>query len=348
MPALTLRARKILHAVVSEYLQTGEAVGSRTVTRRHGIDLSAATVRNVMADLAELGLLDQPHTSAGRVPTEAGLRFFIDSLLTVRSLSPKEKEAIRERYGDLRDFEELLQQTSRLLSEITTHAGLVMLPSPERERFRQLEFVPLKNRQVLCVMVTSSGRIDNKLFSAEFALEPGRLERIHNYLNQLLGGLTLDEMRRRVVDELGQEKNRYDDLVAEALRLGHAALGADDRAGAEVIVSGKANLLDPAQPGGPDQVQRTRDLLQALEDKELLVRLLDRTLRAERVQVFLGAETASAALAASSVVATPYGPEDQPLGAIAVIGPKRMNYGKVMSIVDFTADLVTRLIEGGE
>lgn len=346
MSGLTLRSKKILQAVVSEYLQTGEAVGSRTVTRRHAIDLSAATVRNVMADLEELGLLVQPHTSAGRVPTPAGLRFFIDSLLKVRTLSPKEKELIRERYGDdTKDFEAVMQSTSRALSEITRHAGIVLAPTPARERFQHIEFVPLKNGSALCILVTTDGRIENKLIDFAEDLSTPRLERIHNYLNSLLSGLTLDETRQLVVKEMGSEKNQYDQLVAQALRMGDRALGTAQR-GAEVIVSGGANLLDAAQAQDPEQFERTRALLQALEDKDVLVKLLDRTLNGQGIQVFLGAETATDAFGDASVVAMPYGPEERPLGAIAVIGPMRMNYGKVMSVVDFTADLVTELITG--
>ena len=348
MSDLNMRARKILHAVIAEYLQTGEAVGSRTITRRHGIDLSAATVRNVMADLEDIGLLDQPHTSAGRLPTSAGLRFFIDSLLKVRSLSAKEKQQIQELYGgETPSVEEIWQTTSKVLSEITHHAGLVLMPSVERQRFQHIEFVPLKDGRVLGVLVTTGGTIENKLFTVELDIDEGQLERIHNYLDSLLGGLTLDEVRERVVSEMGVEKNRYDTMVSSALKLSHAAL-VEGHSSTNVIVSGKANLLDTEHAGDQQELERMRDLLQALEDKELLVRLLDRAVRGQGIQVVLGAETASDALEGSSIVATPYGPEDRPLGAIAVVGPRRMNYGKVISIVDFTATLVTRLVDGGE
>jgi heat-inducible transcriptional repressor len=337
------RARKILYAIVSEYLHTGEAVGSRTVTRRHGIDLSPATVRNVMADLEEMGMLEQPHTSAGRVPTETGLRFFIDSLLKVRSLSPKEKDEIRERYGNALDFDELLQRTSRVLSDITHYAGLVLVPNPARQKLRQIEFLPLSNGRFLCILVTAEGRIENKLVQVDVPIDVGQLERIHNYLNQLLEGLTIDQVRDRVLRELGEEKNRYDAMVAQALRLSHAALERTE-ASANVIVSGAPNLLDPARAGEPENLARMRALLQALEEKELLVGLLDRTMASDRIQVFLGAETAFDALGDTAVVVAPYGPGERPVGAIAVIGPTRMNYGKVMSVVDFTADLVSEMI----
>lgn len=341
---LNRRARKILHAVVSEYLHSGEAVGSRTVTRRHSIGLSPASVRNVMADLEELGLLEQPHTSAGRVPTESGLRFFIDALLKVRGLSSAEKLEIRSRTGvDKLDIDEVVQRTSRMLSEITPHVGLVLAPRLEYERFRHIEFVPLRDGRFLCVLVGQNGRIENRAIEVDFDIDKDRLERVHNYLDELLAGLTLDEMRERVLAELGREKNAYDELVSKALRLGEAVLSKTGK-GEDLIVSGSANLL--GQLSGEEQLARMRDLLQALEDKEVVVRLLDKAMKSSGIQVFLGAETAHAALEDSSMVVTSYGPEDHAIGAIAVIGPMRMNYGKVMSIVDFTADLVSRLAAG--
>lgn len=341
---LNNRARKILQAVVGEYLNTGDAVGSRRVTRRHGIDLSPATVRNVMADLEEMGLLEQPHTSAGRVPTGSGLRFFIDSLLRVRGLTTKEKDAIRGMVGaGTADFDEIMQRTSRVLSDITRYAGVVLSPNPARQRLRHIEFVRLGPGRYLCILVTTDGLIENKLVLSDIALDGRQLESIHSYLGQLLEGLTLEEVRERVLEELGKEKNQYDELVAAALRMSVRALDGTATT-ADVIVSGKANLIDSADAGDEDKISRMRSLLHALEEKEIIVRLLDQASSAERIQVFLGAESDHAALGDSSVVAVPYGPEAEPVGAIAVIGPTRMNYGKVMSIVEFTADLVSELL----
>jgi heat-inducible transcriptional repressor len=317
-------------------------VGSRTVTRRHDIGLSPATVRNVMADLEELGLLEQRHTSAGRVPTETGLRFFIDSLLKLRGLSPREKDEIRARVA-AGSPGEVLQRASRLLAEITQHAAIVVAPDPHFDRFGHIEFVPLRGGKLLSILVTTDGRIENKLITADAPIEDARLERVHNYLNGLLSGMTLEEVRDRVLRELGEDKNRYDEEVAAALRLGQAVFGGGERT-ADVVITGQANLLDTAVTVDRARVDRMRDLLRTLEDKELLVRLLERTRTADGLHVFLGAETAHAALAESSVVAMSYGPEERPIGAIAVIGPMRMNYGKVMSVVDFTADVVSQLL----
>ena len=288
---LSRRAQKILHAVVTEYLSVGDAVGSRTVTRRHDLGLSPATVRNVMADLEELGLLEQRHTSAGRVPTTSGLRIFIDSLLKVRGLTPREREEIRERVV-APSPDEVMQRASRLLSDLTHHAAVILAPDPDEARLERIEFLPLRDGKLIAVLVTTDGRIENRLLVED--IESNRLERIHNYLNDLLAGMTLDEVRDRVIKELGEDKNKYDEAVAAALRLGHAVFVKQPERSADVVIAGQANLLDDVQP---DQI---RDLLRTLEDKETLIRLLDRTRTADGLQVFLGTETAMQALSNSS------------------------------------------------
>ena len=234
MADINHRSRKILHAVVSEYLSTGEAVGSRRVTRRHGIDLSPATVRNVMSDLEEAGLLEQPHTSAGRVPTSTGLRFFIDSLLKVRGLTSKEKDKIRLQCGvgqSTGDFDRIIQGTSKMLSEITQYAGIVLAPNPAQDLLQHIEFMPMSGGNVLAILVTESGQIINKLIKTSSGLERPLLDNIHNYLLELLGGLSLRDVRKRVLDEMGREKNQYDRMVSSALELSHAALATVDDGG---------------------------------------------------------------------------------------------------------------------
>jgi heat-inducible transcriptional repressor len=255
-----------------------------------------------------------------------------------------------------------VQNASRLLSDLTHHAAVILAPDPDQQRLERIEFVPLRDGKLIAVLVTTDGRIENRLVLDEPELEragsvagrgpemerpglvPGRgvdanrLDRIHNYLNELLAGMTLDEVRERVTRELGEDKNKYDEAVASALRLGHAVFVSPPERAQPVVVSGQANLLDDVQP------EQIRELLRTLEDKQTLVRLLDRTRHAEGLQVFLGAETAMQALAGSSVVAVSYGPGEQAIGALAVIGPMRMNYGKVMSVVDFTADTVSQLL----
>jgi heat-inducible transcriptional repressor len=331
------RAKKILHAVVSEYLTTGEAVGSQTVARRYTVDVSPATVRNVMSDLEEMGLLRHLHTSAGRIPTDRGLRYYVDTLLRVRSLSLGEKEEIRERVGPgVSDPQEVMQRTSRMLRELSRMAVVVQTPRPEADSVSHIEFVRLRDDQLLAVIATSTGQIQNKLVPVDFALAPGDLERINNFLNSLIGGLTLDQVRARIVQEI--EKERTDQVLARALELAVAAVPADT-AGGQVMVDGQSNLL-----AATEDIDRAKRVLRTLEEKDVIVRLLDRTLNAPGICVFIGAEANLADLTDLSVVAASYGSDDRPLGTIGVIGPSRMNYSKVIPLVDFTAEVITQFL----
>ena len=332
------RAKKILHAVVSEYLATGEAVGSQTVTRRYGLDVSAATVRNVMGDLEDVGLLKHTHTSGGRIPTERGLRYYVDTLLRVRSLSLGEKDDIRERLGGAPgdanvNVPEVMQRTSRLLRELSHLTVVVQAPRPESDSVQHLEFVRLREGQLLAVLETASGQVQNKLVPVDFPIDPSELERINNYLHELVSGLTLDQLRARLVDEIAGDRAQHDELASRALRLASAAVPAE--APAEVLVDGQSNLL-----AGKADLERAKVLLRTLEEKDLLVRLLDRTVGAPGICVFIGAEANLADLTDVSVVAAPYGTEGRPLGTIGVIGPARMNYSRVIPLVDFTAEMI--------
>jgi heat-inducible transcriptional repressor len=331
------RAKKILHAVVSEYLATGDPVGSQTVTRRYGLDVSAATVRNVMGDLEEIGLLKHTHTSAGRIPTERGLRYYVDTLLRVRSLTTGEKDDIRERFGSPPgDVPEVMQRTSRILRELSHLTVVVQAPRPETDAVEHLEFVRLREGQLLAVVATSTGQIQNKLVPIDFPLPPGDLERINNYLNSLVTGLTLDQIRARLVQEIESERAVRDELTARALKLATAAVPIEPPLPSpEMLVDGQSNLL-----AGKADVERAKVLLRTLEEKDLLVRLLERTLNAPGICVFIGAEANLADLTDVSVVASPYGAEGRPLGTICVIGPARMNYSRVIPLVDFTAEMI--------
>jgi heat-inducible transcriptional repressor len=335
-----IRAKKVLHAVVSEYLATGEAVGSQTVARRYALDISPATVRSVMGNLEEGGLLRHPHTSAGRIPTDRGLRVYIDTLLRVRSLSASEKEDIRGRLGPGSELQEIMQRVARLLRELSHLAVIVQAPRPETDAVSHVEFVRLREEQLLAVIATASGQIQNKLIHIDFPLSPGDLDRINNYLNGLVAGLTLDQMRRRVLLEIDRERERSarDTVLAHALGLAVAAVPAEDSTG-EILLDGQSNLVDKAT-----DLDRARCVLRTLEEKDQIVRLLDRTLAAPGICVFIGAEANLADLNDISVVASSYGGDNHPLGSIGVIGPSRMNYSRVIPLVDFTADVITEIL----
>jgi len=331
------RAKKILHAVVSEYLATGEAVGSQTVTRRYGLEVSAATVRTVMGDLEEAGLLKHAHTSGGRLPTERGLRYYVDMLLRVRSLTTGEKDEIRERLSAGGDLPDVMQRTSRLLRELSHLTVVVQTPRPESDVVQHLEFVQLREGQLLAVIAAASGQIQNKLVPVDFALTGGDLDRINNYLNELMTGLTLEQARARLIEEVKSERAVHDELVNRALKLASAAV--PTAPAPEVLVDGQSNLL-----AGKADLERAKLLLRTLEEKDLVVRLLERTLSAPGICVFIGAEANLADLTDVSVVAAPYGPEGRPLGTIGVIGPARMNYSRVIPLVDFTAETIGEAI----
>ena len=331
------RAKKILHAVVSEYLATGEAVGSQTVTRRYGLEVSAATVRTVMGDLEEAGLLKHAHTSGGRFPTERGLRYYVDMLLRVRSLTGVEKDEIRERLAAGGDVPDVMQRTSRLLRELSHLTVVVQAPRPESDVVQHLEFVQLREGQLLAVIAAASGQIQNKLVPIDFTLSASELDRINNYLNELMTGLTLEQARARLFEEVKSDRATHDELVSRALLLASAAV--PSAPAPEVLVDGQSNLL-----AGKADLERAKLLLRTLEEKDLVVRLLDRTLTAPGICVFIGAEANLADLTDVSVVAAPYGPEDRPLGTIAVIGPARMNYSRVIPLVDFTAETIGEAI----
>jgi heat-inducible transcriptional repressor len=331
------RAKKILHAVVSEYLATGEAVGSQTVTRRYGLEVSAATVRTVMGDLEEAGLLKHAHTSGGRLPTERGLRYYVDMLLRVRSLTTGEKDEIRERLTAGGDVPDVMQRTSRLLRELSHLTVVVQAPRPESDVVQHLEFVQLREGQLLAVIAAASGQIQNKLVPIDFALTGGDLDRINNYLNELMTGLTLEQARVRLIEEVKGDRAVHDELVNRALQLASAAVPAAPAS--EVLVDGQSNLL-----AGKADLERAKLLLRTLEEKDLVVRLLERTLTAPGICVFIGAEANLADLTDVSVVAAPYGPDGRPLGTIGVIGPARMNYSRVIPLVDFTAEMIGEAI----
>ena len=338
MSDINVRAKRILHAVVSEYLATGEPVGSETVTRRYALEVSPATVRNVMGDLEELGLLRHTHTSAGRIPTDRGLRYYVDTLLRVRSLSQTEKEGIRGQVIAAGDVQQVMQRTSRVLRELSHLAVVVQTPRPESDPISSIEFVRLRDNNLLAVITTAGSQIQNKLVTTDAPLSSSELEHIHNFLNTLVSGLTLTEVRARIAQQIEAERTANDQLMSKALALISAAVPAAPGV-ATLLVDGQSNLLSATE-----DVERAKRVLRTLEEKDLIVRLLDRTLAAPGICVFIGAEANLPDLTDISVVTATYGSEGRPLGTIGVIGPSRMNYSKVIPLVDFTAEVITEAL----
>lgn len=337
---LSERNKKILEAIIEDYIVTAEPVGSRAVTKRHGLALSPASVRNVMADLEEMGFLASPHTSAGRVPTDKAYRFYVDSLLTVRKIDKPERELIRKQYSAAgRDIGAVLHETSRMLSAVSHYTGIVLAPRFSSTIFRHIEFVKLSGRRILTILVAQNGSVQNRLIESAEEFEAADLVRMSNYLNELLAGLPVAQVRSRILEEMKGEKVLYDSLIARALALSEQTL---EEEGAQIFIEGQTNILE--QPEFAD-VGRMKTIFRAFEEKGHLVDLLDRSMDAQGVQIFIGAETHLNRMEGLSVVTSTYLTGKNTLGVLGVIGPTRMGYAKVIPIVDYTAKLVSRLLE---
>lgn len=343
---LDARARDIFRHVVETYLETGEPVGSRTLSKG-GVHLSPASIRNTMQDLSALGLLSAPHTSSGRLPTHQGLRLFVDGLLEVGDISDDDKREIEARLtAGGRTFDAALREASNLLSGLAGGAGLVTTPSFEAG-VKHVEFVALSTEQTLAVLVFDDGRVENRLMPAQAGMTPSVLSEASNYLNTRLKGRSLSEARLQLKTELDQERQRLNDAAAALIEAGLAAWsgGADEKRA--LIVRGQANLL---QASALEDLERVRSLFEDLEQKEELIDLLDDVRQAQGVRIFIGSESKLFSLSGSAVIAAPYmvspragGPKV--MGAIGVIGPARLNYARIIPLVDYTAKLLGRMLD---
>jgi heat-inducible transcriptional repressor len=329
------RARRVLSAIVRDYIQAGEPVGSHAIARRPDVDVSSATVRAVMADLEELGFLDKPHTSAGRIPTAAGYRYYVDALLRLKQPLPEEREQIERRAQEAGpQVDSMMASASRVLHLLTRHAGVVAAPRPQAERLQRVEFVPLREGRALAVLVSRSGAVRNRVLQLPRIFSLSELEQTANYLNSLIENLTLAEALTRVREEQAREKAELGALREQALMLGAQAVGTQTDS---VHIEGEASLFDDKIIA--QDLVKIRALVQALEKKELLVSVLDRTLAAQELQIFIGAESGIVE-PDLAIVAAPYRLRGEIVGALGVIGPTRMDYSRVAPLVELTAKMV--------
>ncbi len=337
------RSRAIFRQLVETYLETGEPVGSRTLSRSLSERLSAASIRNVMQDLEELGLLGSPHVSAGRIPTHLGLRLFVDGLLEIGDVSGEERDEIERNLGqrdpDLTGF---LDRAGDMLSGLTHGASLVLAPKQDAP-IKHIEFVPLSPENALAVMVTEDGQVENRLFHPPAGLTPSAMREAANFLNAALRGRSLSELQGVIAAEIAARRQELDTLAQSLVEQGIAIWDARGAPTAErLIVRGRANLLDNVAAGDLDRI---RQLFDDLEKKQDITQLLDLTHAGEGVRVFIGAENKLFSLSGSSLVISPYMNADRRIiGAVGVIGPTRLNYGRIVPIVDYTARLVGRLV----
>jgi len=339
---LSFRKRRILYAALTEYIATGEPVGSRRLAKRYGINLSPATIRNVLADLEDAGYLQQPHTSAGRVPTDAGFRVFIHALVQMREVPETDKAAILARLHELKPGEDdVMREAGKLLASMTDAAAVVTAPRPDQERLDQLRFMPLRPGQLLAVMVTRRGAVQNRVVPHP-GVERAELERLNNLLAELVPGATLLELRDRLKREMESERGRYDTLRRSASEM--VAAISETTTATEIVIEGQGKLFE--RPEFVD-VGKIRTYMRAFEERERILDLIEQTVGSAGVRVLVGTEASLGDVTDVSLIASHYG-EGSSRGGLGVIGPARMDYAKIVPLVDFTARAIGDLYSAAD
>lgn len=331
------RAQILLKTLIEHYISDGQPVGSRTLSKCSGLDLSPASIRNVMADLEEMGFVASPHTSAGRVPTPRGYRLFVETLLTVRPL-PQEEIRLLESELQSPDPQELVDSAARLLSDLTHFAGVVVTPRRRGVTFRHLEFVPLSDRRLLLILVAADGSVQNRIIMAERAYSPSELTQAANYFNQNFAGHSFDEVRSKLHEELRQMQSDITRLMKAVLEAGERVMQEEDG----LVLAGESKLFDVSDLSS--NVDALRKLFEAFENRTTLLQLLDYGQRAQGVQIFIGGESGYSLLDECSMVTAPYEVDGEVVGTLGVIGPTRMAYERVIPIVDITAKLLSNAL----
>ncbi len=332
------RAQHLLRILIESYIRDGQPVGSRALSRESGLQLSSATVRNVMADLEELGFVASPHTSAGRIPTDKGYRFFVDTLLKQQAVDEVATEEIRRRFEQSRDSStDLIANVSQLLSSATHLAGVVTLPRGRPAQVSQVEFVPLAENRVLVVLVYNDREVQNRIIQTERRYSPDELKRASNYLNEQFRGRAPAEARQEILRQLSEARAHMNQIMLDAISVAQQVFesGSDDRL--EYVIKGETNLMGAAEL---TNVEKLRRLFEAFNEKRDFLHLLDHSMKAERVQIFIGHESGYHILHDVSVVTAPYADAEGVVGVLGVIGPTRMAYERVIPIVDLTAKLL--------
>ena len=338
--SLNDRAENVLKNLVETYIEQGQPVGSRTLSKLPALGVSPATVRNVMSDLEELGLITAPHTSAGRIPTSQGYRLFVDSMVRASNITQQAVAQLSEKFDKETDPEALLAHASDVLSELTQFAGVVVLPNQSVTRFHQLEFLPLSADRILAILVTEDGRVQNRVLNVQADFKENELIEAANFFNHRYKGSTLEEVRRKLIQDMQKDNDEMHRLNQTAMMAASAIISEEDAVGKgkkEVVLSGEQKLLDV-----PDlcQIETLQKLFDAFKTKRDLLNLLDRSMKADGVSVFIGEESGYSALGECSVIASPYEIEGKIIGTLGVIGPTRMAYNDVISVVDITAKLL--------
>jgi heat-inducible transcriptional repressor len=336
--SLTQRAQLLLKALIENYIRDGHPVGSRTLSRDSGLSLSSATIRNVMADLESLGFVASPHTSAGRVPTNKGYRFFVDTLLKLKPPAQGEIEEIERRLTlDAADGRSLVQSVSQMLSSFTHMAGLVTLPNPHYVALSQIEFVALSENRMLAIMVMDNREVQNRVVQLERHYPQEELRRAANYLNEAFSGRSLPDVRAMLLAQLRDTQQHMNQLMQDAIQVAQKVFEKDQGERVEYVIAGETNLMGFAELSNVDRLRR---LFEAFNEKHDILRLLDSCLHADGIQIFIGQESGYQILDEVSIVTSPYMIDNQIVGVLGIIGPTRMAYERVIPIVDVTAKLL--------
>ena len=338
---LEKRQGEILEILVSDYISSAQPVGSRTIAKKYAGHLSPATIRNVMADLTEMGLLEQPHTSAGRIPTSVGIKIYVDTLLKTRDLTDGEKDTIRERCaGSEKEINQILKRTSRMLANVSHYAGLVATPSAKKVIFKQIQFLPLSRNRLLGIFVSRDGMVQNRLIEVNEDFSYPEIERITNYCNNFLMGLSLDDAREKISKELEMDYSEYDHLLKRAIQFSSEVLGNVPES--DLMIDGEFLLLDMPEfaQGG-----HFKELVSELEKKRQVLHVLERCAEGGGVKIFIGSEANLGNMDTVGLVGAPYFKDGKVIGALGVVGPVRMDYSSVVPIVDFTSKVLSDVLE---
>jgi heat-inducible transcriptional repressor len=336
MESVSERAQHFLKVLIERYIRDGEPVGSRTLARESGLDLSPATIRNVMSDLEEMGLVVAPHTSAGRIPTVSGYRMFVDTLVTLKPPGSKEVMQLKKELKGESRSSQIMESASQILSGLTHMAGVVMIPRREQITFRHIEFLPLSDNRILTILVTSVGDVHNRIIKTRKPFSQSQLQQAANLLNQHYSGRGLKEMRNKLVAEMEETRNTMDQVMARALEMAEQVIDSTGEGG-DFVMTGQTNLMDFNELA---QMDLLRSLFNSFSQKHELLHLLDESMRAEGVQIFIGEESGYQPLDHCSLITSPYKIDNEVAGVLGVIGPTRMAYDRVIPIVDVTARLL--------
>ncbi len=345
-PAPNERAQYLLRVLIQRYIQQGVPVGSRTLSRDSGLDLSPATIRNVMSDLEHLGLVSAPHTSAGRIPTPQGYRVFVDSLIRYKTPKGRAMRELQDQLGANEDDNDTMaRKVSDMLSRVTSLAGVVSVPKGKQATLRQIEFLPLSDNRVLAILVINDREVQNRILHTDRAHTESELIQAANFINEHYAGANLDDIRARLIDDLEEIRDTMNQAMLDIVSVAQSAMEPAAGDQPDFVVAGERNLMDFEELSDIDTLRR---LFDAFSQKRVMVELLDRSINAGGVQIFIGEESGYQILDDCSVITAPYKIDDDKIGVLGVIGPTRMAYDRVVPIVDVTAKLLSSALDSGD